>query len=62
MRCSATSRLQADRADPTPDADEAEPGTEDDGGDKDGDDGGSTGPIALVALAVAAYFIFRKRN
>lgn len=48
-------------ADPTPDADE--PAAENEGGDKGGDDdGGSAGPIALVALAVAAYFIFRKRT
>lgn len=47
-------------ADPAPD----EPAADDGGGDKGGDDdrGGSTGPIALVVLAVAAYFIFRKRN
>ncbi|GGU10635.1 hypothetical protein [Nocardioides albus] len=50
--------------DPIPD--ESEPATDgeagkegDEGGD---DDNGSAGPIALVALAVAAYFIFRKRN
>lgn len=52
------------KADPTAESkpDEAEPGTEGDGGDEDGNGGGSTGPIALVALAVAAYFVFRKRN
>ncbi|MER6938652.1 hypothetical protein ABTX24_00280 [Nocardioides sp. NPDC127514] len=47
-------------ADPAPD--EAEPENKVDGGDEGEDDGGSAGPIALVALAVAAYFIFRKRT
>lgn len=50
-------------ADPTPE--EAAPSAdegEDEGGDKGSDDGSSAGPIALVALAVAAYFIFRKRD
>jgi hypothetical protein len=58
-------------ADPTS-TDGAEPAggdqTEDrdsgkDGGkDSDSDAGGSVGPVALVVLAVAAYFIFRKRS
>jgi hypothetical protein len=49
-------------ADPTPDA--AEPAGENGDGDSGGesDRGGSVGPAALVVLAVAAYFIFRKRN
>lgn len=52
--------------DPTPgaegspaDGDESMTEDESSGGD---DDGRSAGPIALVALAVAAYFIFRKRS
>ena len=58
-------------ADPTP-TDGAEPAggdqTEDRDGGKDGvkdsdsGTGGSVGPVALVVLAVAAYFIFRKRS
>ncbi|WP_328527561.1 hypothetical protein OG984_17795 [Nocardioides sp. NBC_00368] len=54
-------------ADPTP-SDEAEPAggdeaeNEDSGKDGDSNSGGSLGPVALVALAVAAYFIFRKRS
>ncbi|MBG6098711.1 hypothetical protein [Nocardioides luteus] len=51
-------------ADPSPDATEPpddETGAEDsDAGDESG--GGSVGPAALVVLAVAAYFIFRKRS
>ena len=51
-------------ADPSPDATEPpddETGAEDsDAGDESG--GGSVGPAALVVLAVAAYFIFRKRT
>ncbi|NGN92791.1 hypothetical protein G5C66_08590 [Nocardioides sp. KC13] len=52
-------------ADPTPEA--AEPAGEE-RGPEDSDDsdpgsgsGGAVGPAALVALAVAAYFVFRKR-
>ncbi|MGH3350884.1 MAG: hypothetical protein ACRDPS_09485 [Nocardioides sp.] len=48
-------------AEPTP-ADKADQPTQrDDDGGEDGD-GSNAGPIALVALAVAAYFIFRKRT
>jgi len=55
-------------ADPTP-IDEADPAGDDKADDKAGDepsdedsDGSVVGPAALVALAVAAYFLFRKRN
>ncbi|MFE6507099.1 hypothetical protein ACFVDI_06575 [Nocardioides sp. NPDC057767] len=54
-------------ADPTPSeeaesagGDEAE--NKDSGTDGDSNSGGSLGPVALVALAVAAYFIFRKSS
>ncbi|MER7556752.1 hypothetical protein ABTZ46_07410 [Nocardioides sp. NPDC126508] len=49
-------------ADPTT-ADEAENNDsgKDGGKDSDPDSGGSLGPAVLVALAVAAYFVFRKR-
>ncbi|MEI7055806.1 hypothetical protein WBG06_08320 [Nocardioides sp. CCNWLW239] len=50
---------------PDPHADETDPKADDstdstDGGDSD--TGGAVGPAALVILAVAAYFLFRKRT
>ncbi|MEU6135549.1 hypothetical protein [Nocardioides sp. NPDC047086] len=52
-------------ADPTPDATEPagdETGAKDGDSGSDSDSGGSLGPAALVVLAVAAYFLFRKRT
>ncbi|MFI5626129.1 hypothetical protein ACIA03_21890 [Nocardioides sp. NPDC051685] len=48
-------------ADPTA-VDEPEPANKDDAGDNGEDSGGALGPVALVVLAVAAYFLFRKRS
>ena len=52
---------------PSPTADPTDPagdetGTKDGDSGSDPDSGGSLGPAALVVLAVAAYFLFRKRT